>query len=146
MMISNYFYLSIATIIEPDNYKQEFQCAKKTLRRLTQIYPSLSLEVLQSLVVTTYEFHPFPISVMARLEYIKIMLVLGEYIKQFGYRVDDFGEEVFNRQIYCRIQLGKKLSRQAKLAIRDITYFHSVYQNQYEKELILTKPATFLPQ
>ena len=51
MAIHNCFFVTLATLIEENRYKEEFACARNVLKELTELYPEIPTPNLQEFIL-----------------------------------------------------------------------------------------------
>ena len=132
-MVIEHNNVTLATLIEAEDYNTEFKAAHKILNLLHEIFPEMNEHQTKNLILYTYQYHPAPVSLRARLEYSSIVLtLLNNYIDN-NYYIGDYEEERRLNLQQCRIAFGKRLTRYQKQMVADITYFY--YMKQLEETI-----------
>ena len=142
MMIYDCFYVSLATLLDPENYFQEFKYARKILKYLKDTYPELEENIWKEYVLASYELHRDHLSIQGRLHYIKGIIFCEnnpEYIE------DVLIEQ--RRRILEYRSINGNPSKHVKLAITEFTYQQFIEQLEEDSKLLLfTPPASLIPQ
>lgn len=142
MMIYDCFYVTLATLLDPENYFQEFKDAKKILQYLKDAYPELEEDTWKEYILASYELHHGHLSIQGRLHYIKGVIFCENYPEP----IEDVLIEQRKRILEYRSINGKP-SRHVKLAITEFTYQQFIEQLEEDSKLLLfTLPASSIPQ
>lgn len=142
MMISNCFYVTLATLLHPNEYCEEFKNAKKILHYLVELYPELDENTWKEYILASYELHHDHLSIKGRLNYIKGIIFCENYPEP----IEDVMIEQKKRMLEYRSIYGKP-KKHVKLAISEFTYQQFVDQiEENTKILLFTMPASSIPQ
>ena len=143
MMIQNCFFITLATLLNPDDYCQEFKVAKKILGYLKEIYPELKEDTWKEYILESYELHQGHLSIGGRLDYIKGIILCENYSNR---NIDDIMMEQ-KRIILKYRSISGKPSKHIKLAIFEFIYQQFMARIQEDTKLLLfTFPASSIPQ
>lgn len=145
-MESIYFLVNLATLIQPENYKEEFNLAKTLLAEFKERYPEINENDLKTFIIFSYQVHSEHLSYNQRREYMEITFLLSYYEELYGSYISDYSEELKMRKQFCRSQTNQKLSKHRKTAITEITYYLYIEQLNAERELLLNIPPTLIKQ
>lgn len=141
-MIYDCFYVTLATLLNPEDYSQEFKSSIKILQYLKEIYPELEEETWKEYILASYELHHSHLSIQGRLDYIKGII----FCENYSDRIEDIMIEQKKRILEYRSISGKP-SKHVKLAISEFTYQQFVDQLEEDSKILLfTMPASPFPQ
>ncbi len=143
MMIYDCFYITLATLIEPEHYKEEFKDARKILKLLESIFPELDNEDWKEYILASYELHREHLSIKGRIDYIKGII----FSESYADRINDITEERKKRILDYRCICGKKPSKHINLALSEFIYQQFVDQIEKDTKILLyMPPITNIPQ